>query len=637
MPPCAPKPHHWIFWQRAALAASATMAAALTACSHLPPENPPSSHADQTQAATEPEAASGLSEQPGSAMRDFAVASGHPLATEAGLRMLRAGGTAVDAAIAVQMVLTLVEPQSSGIGGGAFLLHASGPQVQAYDGRETAPAQATETLFLQANGQPLPFDEAAASGRSVGVPGAVRMLEQAHRAHGKLPWAQLFQPAIDWAERGFPVSHRLNTLLHNDKLLARDPVARAYFYDALGQPWPVGYRLKNPELAHVLRGIAAQGARALHEGPTAQAIVQAVQSHPTAPGALSLTDLAAYQPRQRSALCHDQPMGTSATPYSVRLCGFPPPGSGAIAIGQILGMLRHTPANTLPLDGDGLPGAEWLHYYSEASRLAYADRALYVADPDFVQPPAGSWLSLLDPTYLAQRARLIGPRSMAAAPAGQPSARPERVSYAPMAPQPEYGTSHISIVDAQGNALALTTTIEAQFGARLMVNTSAGSASPRSGGFLLNNQLTDFSFMPRDAAGQPVANRVQPGKRPRSSMSPTLVFDQATGQLLATAGSPGGAHIIHYTAKALYGVLHWGLMPQQAIDLPNFANTGGPTLLEQQRFPSSTVQALQARGGAVRETEMTSGLQMIVRGSAHGTPLWFGGSDARREGLVMGD
>lgn len=622
MPPCAPRPHHWIFWQRAALAASAAMAAALTACSH----------ADQTQAATEPEAASGLSEQPGSAMRDFAVASGHPLATEAGLRMLRAGGTAVDAAIAVQMVLTLVEPQSSGIGGGALLLHAKGPRVQAYDGRETAPAGATEKLFLQANGQALPFNAAAASGRSVGVPGVVRMLEQAHREHGRLPWSQLFQPAIDLAERGFPVSHRLNTLLHNDPLLARDPVARQYFYDAQGQSWPVGHLLQNPELAHVLRGIAAQGARALHEGPTAQAIVQAVQNHPSAPGTLSLADLAAYQPRQRDALCHAQQVGSHAQPYSVRLCGFPPPSSGAIAIGQILGMLQHTPANALPLDGDGLPSAEWLHYYSEASRLAYADRALYLADPDFVQPPAGSWLSLLDPAYLAQRARLIGPRSRTAAPAGQPSPRPERVSYAPMPPQPEYGTSHISIVDARGNALALTTSIEAQFGARLMVNTSAG----RPGGFLLNNQLTDFSFMPRNAAGQPVANRVEPGKRPRSSMSPTLVFDQATGQLLATTGSPGGAHIIHYTAKALYGVLHWRLMPQQAIDLPNFANTGGPTLLEQQRFPAATVQALQARGGAVKETEMTSGLQLIVRGSAHGTPLWFGGSDARREGLVMG-
>ncbi len=647
MPPCAPKPHHWIFWQRAALAASATMAAALTACSHLPPENPPSSHADQTQAATEPEAASGLSEQPGSAMRDFAVASGHPLATEAGVHMLRAGGSAVDAAIAVQMVLTLVEPQSSGIGGGAFLLHAQGFRVQAYDGRETAPAGATENLFLQADGQALPFNAAAASGRSVGVPGAVRMLEQAHREHGRLPWSQLFQPAIDLAERGFAVSPRLNTLLHKDPLLARDPVARQYFYDAQGQPWPVGHRLKNPELAHVLRGIAAQGSRALHEGPTAQAIVHAVQTHPTAPGTLSLADLAAYQPRQRSALCHEQQIGTPASPYSVRLCGFPPPGSGAIAIGQILGMLRHTPAHALPLDSDGLPSAEWLHYYSEASRLAYADRALYLADPDFVQPPAGQWLSLLDPAYLAQRARLIGPHSMASAPAGQPAARPASVSYAPMPQQPEYGTSHISIVDARGNALALTTTIEAQFGSRLMVNTSAGSglarpglARPglaRPGGFLLNNQLTDFSFMPRNAAGQPVANRVQPGKRPRSSMAPTLVFDQATGQLLATTGSPGGAHIIHYTAKALYGVLRWGLMPQQAIDLPNFANTGGPLLLEQQRFPAATVQALKARGGTVQEREMTSGLQMIMRGSAHGTPLWFGGSDTRREGRVMGD
>ncbi len=298
-------------------------------------------------------------------------------------------------------------------------------------------------------------------------------------------------------------------------------------------------------------------------------------------------------------------------------------------------MLQHTPAKTLPLDDDGLPSAEWLHYYSEAARLAYADRALYLADPDFVEPPAGSWLSLLDPAYLAQRAQLIGPRSMPAPVAGKPS--PERTSYSPMAQQPEYGTSHISVVDSHGNALALTSSIEAQFGSRKMVNTSLGNAKPRSGGFLLNNQLTDFSFSPRNAAGLPVANRIEPGKRPRSSMSPTLVFDNANGDLLATAGSPGGAHIIHYTAKALYGVLHWGLLPQQAIDLPNFANTGGPTLLEQQRFPTTTIEALQARGGEVKEAEMTSGLQLIMRGSAHGQPLWFGGSDPRREGIVMGD
>ncbi|MBS7781601.1 gamma-glutamyltransferase family protein [Acidovorax sp. CCYZU-2555] len=627
MLPQAPRSSRLILWQRAATVIAVAL---LSACSQVPAN--PDANPDAA-----PEAGSGWSEKPGWATQDFAVASGHPLATQAGYDMLRAGGTALDAAIAVQMVLTLVEPQSSGIGGGAFLLHAHGTNVQAYDGRETAPAAVDENLFLQADGKPLAFNDAMASGRSVGVPGAVRMLEQAHRVHGKLPWARLFQPAIDLAENGFPVSHRLHTLLGNDKLLARDPVARAYFYDTAGKPWPVDHLLKNPELAQVLRGIAAQGSRGLLEGPTAQAIVDAVRTHPGAPGTLSLADLAGYQPRERAALCHDYQVQIPASQHSYRLCGFPPPSSGAIAIGQILGMLKQTPANGLPLGEDGLPGAEWLHYYSEAARLAYADRALYLADPDFVQPPAGSWHSLLAPAYLTQRAQLIGPRHMAKAAAGTPSPRPERVSFAPMAHQPEYGTSHISIVDANGNALALTTTIEAQFGARRMVNTSQGSAQPRSGGFLLNNQLTDFSFSPRGANGAPVANRVQAGKRPRSSMSPTLVFDNATGQLLASAGSPGGAQIIHYTGKALYAMLHWGLMPQQAIDLPNFGNISGPTQLEQERFPAATVQALQARGGEVQQIEMTSGLQVIVRGSAHGQPLWFSGSDARREGIVMGD
>ena len=621
MQPHAPQPTRLISWQRAATVIAVAL---LSACSQLP-TNPDAA----------PEAASGWNEKPGWATQDFAVASGHPLATQAGYDILRAGGSALDAAIAVQMVLTLVEPQSSGIGGGAFLLHAQGHKVRAYDGRETAPAAVDEKLFLQADGKPLAFNDAMASGRSVGVPGAVRMLEQAHRVHGRLPWAQLFQPAIDLAENGFPVSQRLHTLLGNDKLLARDPVARAYFYDAAGQPWPVDHLLKNPELAQVLRGIAAQGSRGLLEGPTAQAIVDAVRTHPGGAGRLSLADLAGYQPRERQPLCHDYQVRIPASQHSYRLCGFPPPSSGAIAIGQILGMLGHTPANGMPLGEDGLPGAEWLHYYSEAARLAYADRALYLADPDFVQPPAGSWHSLLAPAYLSQRATLIGPRHMRAAAAGRPAPPSERLSFAPMAQQPEYGTSHISIVDAHGNALALTTTIEAQFGARRMVNTSPGAARP--GGFLLNNQLTDFSFSPRGANGAPVANRVEAGKRPRSSMSPTLVFDNATGRLLASAGSPGGAQIIHYTGKALYAMLHWGLMPQQAIDLPNFGNVSGPTQLEQQRFPAGTVRALQARGGEVQQIEMTSGLQVIVRGSAHGQPMWFSGSDARREGIVMGN
>ena len=600
-------PHHRPLAHLGLLAAAALLAA----CSSTPRFS--------YTVPTQPEGSSGYTDKPGWATTKFAVAAANPLATDAGYQVLKAGGTAVDAAIAVQMVLTLVEPQSSGIGGGAFLLHAHGGQVQAYDGRETAPAAADETLFLDASGKPLAFHDGVVGGRSVGVPGTVRMLEMAHRQHGKLPWAVLFQPAIQLAESGFKVSPRLNTLLANEKFLAKDPVAAAYFYDAAGKPWPVGHVLKNPELAAVLRQIATEGSRALHEGPVAQAIVDKVQKHPTNPGRLSLADLAGYQPRQRDALCVDY----RARAQDYRLCGFPPPSSGAIAVGQILGILNQTHAASLPLQ-DGLPSAEWLHLYTEAARLAFADRALYVADPDFVQPPGGSWMSLLDPAYLASRAQLIGAQSMKTAQPGRPGG--SKTSLAPMPDQPEYGTSHISIVDAQGNALAMTTTIEDAFGARQMVK-----------GFLLNNELTDFSFAPRDAQGAPIANRVQPGKRPRSSMAPTLVLDKASGQVLMSGGSPGGALIIHYTAKTLYGTLQWGLMPQQAINLPNFGSLNGPSLLEEKRFPPATVEQLRARGAEVREMNMTSGLQALTRGQAHGQPVWLGGADPRREGVVMGD
>ena len=563
----------------------------------------------------QPEAASGLTPKAGRATSRFAVAAAHPLATDAGYQVLRAGGSAVDAAIAVQMVLTLVEPQSSGIGGGAFLLHSDGREVEAFDGRETAPAAADERMFLGADGKPLGFHEAVVGGRAVGVPGTVRMLELAHRQHGRRPWATLFEPAIRLAENGFPVGPRLHTLLRSEAHLRRDPAARAYFYQPDGEPVAVGSLLRNPELAAVLRRIAAEGARAFHEGEIAQAIVDKVRQHPTNPGRMALADLAGYQPRKRAPICHDY----RARARDYRICGFPPPGSGAIAIGQILGILASTNAATLPLD-NGLPSADWLHLYTEAARLAFADRGQYLGDPDFVQPPAGNWTSLLEPVYLAGRARLIGPQSMKTAQPGMPAVVARRL--APATEQPEYGTSHISIVDGQGNALAMTTTIEDQFGARQMVR-----------GFLLNNELTDFNFVPADAQGRPVANRVQPGKRPRSSMAPTLVFDKASGQLVATAGSPGGGLIPHYTAKTLYGMLNWGMNAQQAIDLPNFGSNNGPTMLEQRRFAPGVLEALRARGHEPREMDMTSGLQAIQR-----TPTgWFGGADPRREGVVLGD
>ena len=596
--------------------ATATLLAGCASSSHFRYTPPPA-------APITPEGGSGWTDKPGWATEKFAVAAANPLATDAGYQVLKAGGNAIDAAVAVQMVLSLVEPQSSGIGGGAFLLHSSGRELVAWDGRETAPAAATEKLFIGADGKPMPFYDGVVGGRSVGVPGTVRMLEQAHRAHGRLPWAQLIQPAIQLAEQGFQVSPRLATMLANEKHLIKDPVAAKYFYDAAGKPWPVGHVLKNPELAEVLRGIAARGSAALLQGPLAQSIVDKVTRHAN-PGQMALADLANYQPKRRAPLCHD----LAAAGKTVEVCGFPPPSSGAIAVGQILGILAQTPGAAMKPDAAGLPTADWLHYYTEAARLAFADRAQYVADPDFVQPPGGSWLSLLDPAYLKSRAALIGAQSLKVAQPGQPGA--VKTSFAPMPEQPEYGTSHISIVDAHGNALAMTTTIEDAFGARQMVK-----------GFLLNNELTDFSFAPTGADGQPIANRVQPGKRPRSSMAPTLVFeknaDGSRGPLLMSGGSPGGALIIHYTAKTLHGVLNWGLTPQQAINLPNFGSTNGPSLLEEKKFPPATVEALRTRGAEVREMNMTSGLQAITRANVHGKPMWLGGADPRREGVVLGD
>nr|MDP2192413.1 gamma-glutamyltransferase family protein [Rhodoferax sp.] len=586
----------------------------------------------------QPEGSSGYAEKPGWVTSKFAVAAANPLAANAGYQVLKAGGTAVDAAIAVQMVLTLVEPQSSGIGGGAFLVHYNGKDTEAFDGRETAPAAATETLFIGIDGKPMPFIEGVVGGRSVGTPGTVRMLEMAHQQHGKLPWAILFEPAIALAEGGFKVSARMSTLLVGEQHLKKDPVAAAYFFDTAGKAWPVGHLLKNPELGAVLRRIASGGARALMEDDIAQAVVNKVQKHPTHPGQLSLNDLAQYQAKKRTPLCFDYtartPRPATSGRKDYRICGMPPPSSGTIAIGQILGILNNTTAATLALEAGVAgftPSADWLHLYTEASRLAFADRAQYLADPDFASAPAGDWMSLLAPDYLARRSQLIATGanapSMKTAQPGMPGSI--QTSFAPMPEQPEYGTSHISIVDAWGNALAMTSTIEDAWGARQLVNRGAGL----TGGFLLNNELTDFSFAPTDAIGTPIANRVQAGKRPRSSMAPVLVFDKATDQLVMSAGSPGGALIIHYTAKTLYGVLNWGLNTQEAIKLPNFGSLNGPTLLEEKRFPPATVEALKARGHEVHEINMTSGLQAIQRTAAG----FFGGADPRREGVVIGD
>jgi gamma-glutamyltranspeptidase/glutathione hydrolase len=562
-----------------------------------------------------PEAASGYTDKPGWSAQKFMVAAANPLATDAGHQVLRAGGSAVDAAIAVQMVLGLVEPQSSGIGGGLFLVHHDGRAVQAYDGRETAPAATTPELFMK-DGKPMGFMEGVVGGRSVGVPGTLRALELAHRQHGKLPWKSLFQPAIVLAERGFALSPRLHAQLKDDasKTLRNDPDSAAYFFAADGTPKAVGTLMRNPAYAAVLREVAERGAVALHEGPIARDIAAKVRSHPANPGVMTESDLAGYRAKQREPLCFDY--------KAWRLCGMPPPSSGTLAIGQMMGMLsaHPLPSMTPVRAGFGLePSVDAVHLISEAGRLAYADRARYVADPDFVPLPGGSAAALLDPAYLRQRAALIGERSMGRATAGSPalpatSRADDRSLELP-------STSHVSVVDGFGNALAMTTTIENAFGAQLMVR-----------GFLLNNELTDFSFAPSEN-GVPIANRVQGGKRPRSSMSPILVFDRQSHQLLMSVGSPGGSAIINYTAKVLFATLDWKLDVQQAISLPNFGSRNGPTEVEEGRSSPALAEGLKARGHEVRVITQTSGLQAIQR-----TPTgWFGGADPRREGIVMGD
>ncbi len=591
----------------------------LAACTSLAPSIPAPQSAPVTSTLpVVPEAASGFHEKQPVLARKFMVATANPLATEAGYQIVRAGGSAVDAAIAVQMVLTLVEPQSSGIGGGAFLLHYDGKQVLAYDGRETAPAAATEELFQAASGQPLDFYQAVVGGRSVGVPGVVRMLELAHQQQGRMPWVQLFAPAIRLAEEGFAVSPRLALLLARDEYLKQDPIAVAYFHDEQGRPWPAGHVLKNPALATSLRAIAQEGANAFYQGKVAQEMVRKVNNHLSNPGRLSLADLAAYRAKVRQPVC---------TVYRLwEVCGMPPPSSGGITVAQMLGMLAQHELTALP-PKDGVPQTEAIHLFAEAERLAFADRKRYVADPDFAPLPGGSPQALLDPAYLQRRSALIGARAMSQAKPGQPlsATAMQEVAYADGEALELPSTSHISIVDAAGNAVAMTTSIENAFGARQMV-----------GGFLLNNQLTDFSFIPADANGL-VANRVEGGKRPRSSMAPTLVFDKEGRVLQMVLGSPGGSAIIHYVAKVLIGTMDWGLNVQQAIDLPNFGAREGPLELEEGRFSPAVMEALRQRGHTVHLAPQTSGLQGIMRMRVHGEPWWLGGADPRREGLAKGD
>jgi gamma-glutamyltranspeptidase/glutathione hydrolase len=533
---------------------------------------------------------------------EYMVAAANPHAARAGIEILRAGGSALDAAIAVQMVLNLVEPQSSGIGGGAFLLHWNDAQrrVSAYDGRETAPAAARPERFLRADGAAMGIGEAIASGRSIGVPGVLRLLELAHAQHGRLPWAQLFGPAIRLAEEGFAVSPRLHRLIAADPLLRRFPAASAYFHLPDGRPLPVGHRLKNLELAAVLRRVADEGADAFYAGAIARDIAAAVAAHPE-PGDLGEADLAGYRALEREPLCGSY--------RSHRVCGMPPPSSGGIAVLAMLGILeRFELAAVRPAS------SEAVHLFSEAGRLAYADRDHYVGDPAFVRVPVSG---LTEPGYLRERSALIrAERSMGQAAPGKPAGAPAALGAD--ATLESAGTSHLSVIDAQGNAVTMTTTVESAFGSRILVH-----------GFLLNNQLTDFSFAP-DEGGLPLANRVEPGKRPRSSMAPTFVF-APEGTLRLATGSAGGSAIINYVAKTLVAALDWRLPPQQAVAAPNMGSRNRDTEIERGSVLESVVPALRAMDHPVSVTALVSGTQAIAR-SPHGLA---GGADPRREGAVL--
>ncbi len=542
------------------------------------------------------------------------VVSANPYASEAGLAILRAGGGAVDAAIAVQLVLTLVEPQSSGIGGGAFLLFydaaadADAAAITAYEGRETAPAASTPDMFLNANGRAESFGTIGVGGLSVGVPGALRMLELAHRKHGRLPWEQLFVPAIELAEQGFDVSPRLFSLLNGFKRLVRGDDFRAYFYDAEGEPRPIGYRLKNPEYAETLRTLAAGGAEPMYSGKLAAAIATEVRDNNVRAGRMTADDLARYAAHELQPLC---------TPYREwRVCGPQLPSSGGVTTQQILGMLDHFDLHALrdrPVEA--------IHLFAEANRLAFADRNLYLGDPQFVDAPVAA---LLDPSYLRGRAALIDARK--ALPAVSPgNVLPAAAwEFSPGKALERPSTSHFSIADRYGDAVAMTTSVQGAFGSQLMV-----------GGFILNNQLTDFEYEPV-VDGKPVANRIEGGKRPLSSMAPTMLLDNE-GRLRLLVGSPGGTRIIGFVAQSIVGVVDWQLDAQRAVAAPHFLSQEGPLELERGTSVAEHRTALEALGHTVAVRDMNSGLHAIAIDYTPAGRVLTGGVDPRREGAALGD
>lgn len=558
------------------------------------------------QEVREPEAATGLYKKQAVTGKDFMVAAANPYASKAGYNVLKQGGSAIDAAIAVQLVLTLVEPQSSGIGGGAFMLHwdNKNKKLTSFDGRETAPATATNRLFLDEKGKKIPWIKAVVGGRSVGVPGVLAALYQAHQQYGQLPWAKLFDEAIVLAEQGFIVSPRLARLvaMQYNPGISQLPAIKEYFFPN-NQPIKAGDLLINRKLAAVYRSLAKDGIKPFYRGWLAQKIVSAVQNAAIAPGQLSVDDMANYRAKQLNAVCG---------PYrQYNICGMGPPSSGGIAVIQMLAQLE--PFNLFNQQPNSL---EAVHLFTQSSRLAFADRDRYIADPEFVNVPVKG---LLNKEYLLARSKKIDlNKDMGTAEAGEPDqsiTRADALSYELPS------TSHFSIVDQQGHAISMTSSVEMAFGSAVMVE-----------GFILNNQLTDFSLAP-EVNGKLVANHLEPLKRPRSSMAPMMVFNQ-DGSLRLTIGSPGGSRIINYVAQTILAILDWGLTPQQAINLPKVTNRNRLTSLEKDT-PLQALQApLEALGHKVSIRNLNSGLHAIEINKAG---ILVGGADPRREGQVLAD
>jgi gamma-glutamyltranspeptidase / glutathione hydrolase len=535
----------------------------------------------------------------------FMAVTANPHATEAAYTMLNKGGSAIDAAIAAQLVLGLVEPQSSGIGGGALALswQVKSNTLKFYDGRETAPQQVDENLFLHSKGKPMQFLDAAVGGTSVGVPGLLRMLELAHTREGKLPWSDLFKPAINLANEGFLISPRLYTLLARTPRVTARPGIKAHFFADDGSPHPIGHLLKNPAYAKTLTEIAQKGSEVFYTGNIANDIVNAVHND-SQPGKLSLADIAGYQPQIKQAVC---------APYrQYKVCSAAPPSSGATVLG-ILGILQNFDLSQVDANS-----VQMIHLFSEASKLAFADRDTYIADTDFVSVPLQA---LLDNKYLKRRASLIGEKNLGHAKPGVILSKEKVALPYLMTDSAELtSTSHLSIADAEGNMISMTSSVENAFGSRIMVN-----------GFLLNNQLTDFSFAPRNSQGKLVANRVEPNKRPRSSMTPTIVFNNSgTPRLLV--GSPGGSRIIEYTARTIVYHLDKGLPIEIAIASPHIININRGLELESERFTQKTISALTAKGHTVTQRRQSSGLHAI----AVTRDGYRGGADPRREGTAKG-